>query len=291
MEQGLLSSLQKLVEALVKHLLHASALTFLEFFILFGPLLIAALISHVVSRRLEYRMIRLAGVNWYIYLLGWLGTPVHEVGHALMCLFFRHRIVEIRLFKPDKETGTLGYVRHSFNPKSIYQQIGNFFIAIGPILLGGAVLFAAARLLLEPKGFPWPKDTTTGIQSLADIPPATAFWFADIVSGLGRFLGSLDFCSYRTWIFLYLAVAIGAHVNLSPADLASAKLGFLLICVLLLAANIILTLFVPKVPFSVFQLPGRYLGFLSSIVLASAGMLLPLLALMELLGIIRKKGI
>ena len=76
------------------------------------------------------------------YLVAWLGTPVHELGHALFCLIFGHKIEEIRFFKPDKDTGTLGFVYHTWNPKNPWHVLGNFFIGIGPVVLGCAVLFA-----------------------------------------------------------------------------------------------------------------------------------------------------
>jgi len=282
-----MSRLSEVVGALFHHLLSATALTFVEFFILFGPLLIAALASHAISRRVEGRTIQLAGANAYIYVLGWLGTPVHELGHALMCVLFRHEIKEIKLFAPDKKTGQLGYVLHGFDPKSIYQQVGNFFIAIGPILLGGGVLFAAARLLVGP-GFNSQADATGGIDSIGAIPGALAAWLGETVSTLGRFFSALAFKDYKTWIFLYLTVAVGSHVNLSPADLMSGKHGFFLICLLLFLANIILTVFT-DVPFGAFHFAGRYMGLLASIVLASAGLLLPLLLVLETLALITRK--
>ena len=77
--------------------------------------------------------------------MAWLGTPIHELGHALFCVIFRHRITKIEFFKPDPVSGTLGYVEHKWNRHNLWQVLGNFFIGVGPVILGCAVLFAVSR--------------------------------------------------------------------------------------------------------------------------------------------------
>ena len=137
-----------MVELILSYLGQALAATFIQILILFTPGLLLTLILHFETGFIQHRTINTLGLRWYLGLFGWLGTIIHELGHALFCLIFRHKITEMKLLDPDPETGTLGYVRHSYDPKNIYQLVGNFFIGIGPILLGTAVIFLLCYWLL-----------------------------------------------------------------------------------------------------------------------------------------------
>ena len=78
------------------------------------------------------------------FATSWLGTPVHELGHALMCLVFGHRIERIRLFP-----GRCGVamVQHTYSRKNVYATMGNLFIGLGPIFTGLAVILAVLTLV------------------------------------------------------------------------------------------------------------------------------------------------
>lgn len=52
-------------------------------------------------------------------LTAWIGVPIHELGHAIMCVLFRHKIVGTQFFPTDTSQGALGYVQHQYNQKCI----------------------------------------------------------------------------------------------------------------------------------------------------------------------------
>ena len=179
-------------------------------FLLIGvlPWLAVALVMQLLSNSIRKSLAKIFGIQGDIYLTA-PGVMLHEIGHAVFCLIFRHKIVEMKLFSPE-EDGTLGYVNHSYNPNSFYQRIGNFFIGTGPIWFGVAVLSLISWLLL-------PNEMQ--ISNFFSLN----FW--------GR---------WQSYIWLYLALTISSHITLSPPDLAgsvdggiaimaTALLGFLLL--------------------------------------------------------------
>ncbi len=94
-------------------------------------------LEHFIQSRLATRF------GWRSVLVtGWLGTPIHELSHAAMCLLFRHRIDEIQLFDPDVREGRLGYVRHSYRKGNWFEEAGNVLIGTAPLIGGSVVLMS-----------------------------------------------------------------------------------------------------------------------------------------------------
>jgi hypothetical protein len=69
-----------------------------------------------------------------------LGTPVHELGHAAMCLLFGHKITRMKLWSPRVKGGLYGYVEHSYHRKNLWARMGNLFIGMGPLFSGLGVV-------------------------------------------------------------------------------------------------------------------------------------------------------
>ena len=207
--------------------------TGLQLLYFFGPVLLLALIMQLLVSSVEQVSYNIMGRKIYLFCFAWLGVSVHELGHALFCLIFRHKIEEIKLFSPDSETGSLGYVRHSYNKSSMYQRIGNFFIGIGPILLGSLVIFFSAKLLLNSQ-----IQTATSSQAIGLIELLSSSFF-----GAWDYFTSLfvleSLTRWQTYLFFYISFSVGSHITLSRADIKGAFSGFISLVLVVFIVNLI----------------------------------------------------
>ncbi len=218
--------------------------TLQQLFWIFGLLLIFGIILNYLSRITRISFLKSAGYKADIRITGWIGVPVHEAGHALFCLIFGHKIHKIKFFTFNPRNRTLGYVRHSYNASSIYQKTGNFFIGVGPILFGAAVLYGILYFLLP--------QVACGISFVSE----TGYWSVDaaanipaIVSGFGEVslqaisgvFQKENITEPRFWIFLYLSVSVASHMALSLSDIKNAGLGLITIFFIFLAYNAVVS--------------------------------------------------
>lgn len=192
-----------------------------------------------LCRRAFCRILGRAG-NKILLATGIVGTPIHELSHALMCLIFGHKIKQIKLYQPNSIDGTLGFVTHSYNKKNVYHQIGNFFIGVAPIICGSGFLFLLMRLLTPQISF----DMWDSLKAVSSGSLESYFGF------VGDFLGSLfdtsNLGSVSWWIFIILAIMISSHMELSGPDIKGGAAGFAFIAVLLLTIDVLLFLISPE---------------------------------------------
>lgn len=177
-----------------------------------------------------------------LLITGAVGTPIHELSHALMCIIFGHKIVEMKLYHPDSDDGTLGYVNHTFNPRNLYHQIGNFFIGVAPILCGSGVLLLLMYLLV-PGVY---SEVTEELQFIGllstdffDLSTYAGYLdlFWQVISDIFDFTNSGNIL---WWIFVILGLMISSHMELSTADIKGGFKGFLFMAGVLLVADIIM---------------------------------------------------
>ncbi len=187
-----------------------------------------------LCRRGFCRLLGKAGPKILLFT-GIVGTPIHELSHALMCKIFGHRIDEMKLYSPNSKDGSLGYVRHSFNPKNIYHQIGNFFIGIAPVLGGSGVLLLLMYFMV-PDVFSYVTYILGNMGNMRGI--------VEMVSAIVEiFVSVFDFSNSDNvvwWIFVVLSLMISSHMELSSADIKGSIKGLLILCGLVLTVDIII---------------------------------------------------
>lgn len=178
--------------------------------------------------------------NRSIYLSAIVGTPIHEISHAIACVPFRHKVDEVVLFKPDG-AGTLGYVNHSYNPLSLWQQIGNFFIGTAPLVGGTASIYLLTYLML-PNSLELLSAVASSTSAYHKVAGATTFVLAlhSELSVISKLLYQAAIENpYRFALWSYLTGAISLHLSPSPADMKGSVKGFILIVLLLTAFRFI----------------------------------------------------
>lgn len=144
-----------------------------------------------------------------------IGTPIHELGHALMCLIFGHKITEMKLWDPRAKNGTLGHVRHSYNRRNIYHRLGNLFIGLGPIFSG--LLIMILMLLIA---FPDTLNTyvTTATEAVSSGERGVSVW----IEGIKILPSLLSESATAPWlraIAVLVMLSVSLHITLSPADI------------------------------------------------------------------------
>lgn len=224
-----------------------------------------------------------------VRISGAVGTPVHELSHALMCLIFGHRITDMKIYSNKKRSKTLGYVEHSYNRRNVYHLVGNFFIGIAPIVVGGLVVTLFVRLLT-----PWMYNDM--MKEFSDVMSADGAGFftemvKSIVSVFISFFKFSNFTSWRWWVCIILAFAISIHMEISRSDIKGGLKGLGVIAVILLVVDLVLAFLFPKALTAVtsgFVTAGIYLGMFlmipaifSGIVLLVSGLVALIKALAE----------
>ncbi len=204
--------------------------------ILLIPACLVALAIHLFEFSIQLQLASRWG--WRsVMITGWLGTPIHELSHVIMCFLFRHRIDEVRFFDPDPASGRLGFVKHSYRQGNWFEELGNGFIGIAPFL-GGSIALLSLSLMFYPEStlelFRIQASTERESWQLITQIPFEAFV---------QFLSSLftieNLQTVRMWLFLYLCLCVAAHMAPSMSDYVGALRGLILITELSLIVTIL----------------------------------------------------
>jgi len=186
----------------------------MEFLVVVSVFLLFGFLLYWLEKRTFSVLSTAFGFKAVVYTTGWLGTTAHELGHAAMCLLFGHRITDMRVFSPDLDSGVLGYVHHSYDPKNLYHQVGRLFIGVAPLFTGCALLVGLTFVFFPN-------------YQIALVTPDYNHGVSDYLKVLGTpVLGTMrvifsprSFIGWEFWVFLYLAVCVASHLAPSPKDM------------------------------------------------------------------------
>lgn len=165
-----------------------------------------------------------------------IGTPIHELGHAMMCPLFGHKIESMCLWSPRAENGVYGYVNHSYNRKNVWQKFGNLFIGVGPIFSGMLVMVLMLWLCFPNQWNDYLASTaglTWGEGALGELAGNIFALFLNLPNAF-----KTD--ALRAILGLVVILPISLHISLSPQDIKG-SLGAMPFYLLLLLVFAIIT--------------------------------------------------
>jgi hypothetical protein len=192
------------------------------------------------------------GILW----TAWLGTPIHELGHIIFAKIFLHKITRVALFEPNKDTGELGSVDHSYKKYSLWQRLGNFFIGAAPMIFGSFFLVVLLYLLV-PNGKEIFLPLTSNINTLPSFLNA-------IKQTLQNLFILENLKAWNFWLFVYVSFCIASHLAPSKQDRKGMWGGFFWIIILLIITNLIALFFHADLTQYILK-TNQYLGIFTAI--------------------------
>jgi len=219
-----MSNFQETLLSILVYLLNSILLTLKIIFSLFFPIIFACIILNLLSREQNKRLLYIGG--WKALMVSaWIGTPIHELSHYLAAVIANHKIIDLKLFKPDKRTGSMGYMTHTFKEDDVYQAVfGNTIIAIAPFFGGAAVIYFFSTIifsdfsLFAPEA---PRLYYLNLDSLNEWNTYSLFFNSHLkfFGFLFKKIFSLAMLSnWKLYLFLFLMFGIANHISPSGSD-------------------------------------------------------------------------
>lgn len=178
---------------------------------LFFPVMLQLLLLFAAGR-LFFRLA--SGISFlFTTLLVAIGTPVHELSHALGRLITFCGVADIKLVSDEAK---IAHVR----PKRRH-PIGNLVAAVAPLFGGTLVLWLTATYIIPGFETPTIEPPQLDLESAASL----GIVLREALDYLGRFvqaayegLPGLQWGNWRTYVGLYIAFSMGMGIAPSPVD-------------------------------------------------------------------------
>ncbi|CEN22961.1 hypothetical protein [Paraclostridium sordellii] len=222
--------------------------SFFNLISIMGIFIFFGLIFNIIEEKNNRLLQKTFGVKSIIFT-GFIGTVVHELSHLLMALLFNHKIIAVELFRPKKykNDGVLGFVKHTYNSKSLYQQIGNFFIGIAPMIFGTFFIWVLLILLSNNSYQTFISNLNINLYNHLiksyDFYNLLKLLFNDIFNFIKTILSFNYLFNIKHLILLFLIYSITTHMSLSLSDLKGSLKGlsvcFLVIFIITFLNNIL----------------------------------------------------
>ncbi|MCE0759505.1 hypothetical protein LWH94_09845 [Marinobacter sp. G11] len=161
-----------------------------------------------------------------ILLSGSVGTPVHELSHAITAMAFGMKVTGIRFYYPDPQSQTLGYVSYRYNPYNFVHSLGIFFTGIAPLIAASYLVYAAFYLSGLPNLHEYLILSSDEALMHSGTVNVVGQWSADL-------LGKTN--SWQTILVLVVAMMLGLHSTPSGADLRGSMRGAFAVLVVIAA--------------------------------------------------------
>lgn len=168
---------------------------------------------------------------------GIVGTPIHELSHAVACVLFGMKILDVSLYSPNPLTGTLGYVRFSYRPHSGIHALGRVVQGMAPMITSAVLLilvFSLGDEMGRPGSMPlhvWVWDSVRVTASSAGEVFFSGWEGALLVVGMSLLALHLipsvsDIQVSLGGLFLVLAIVICLLIGLDFLQASAAQAGF-----------------------------------------------------------------
>lgn len=114
-----------------------------------GIFLIFGLLFKLLSSEIQKLEINLFG--FFSYIIIYPFVIIHELAHLIMAIIFTNRITEVKLLNFSNDS-TLGYVsfakvNSNFKIRNIYQNIGDFYVGLAPIIIGSGLFLFISKFI------------------------------------------------------------------------------------------------------------------------------------------------
>ncbi|HEY3396258.1 MAG TPA: hypothetical protein VGM19_01245 [Armatimonadota bacterium] len=141
--------------------------------------------------------------GWVVQVVRLPGNLVHELSHAVGFLVCGYRVRRLIPCVADRAGAGACQPGAPWSPLAV-PWLATGLAAVAPLVLGALVLSGAAQWLQIP----------LGAKLSLDAPGRS------VLDSFYHSLAALDYRSWHTWLFLYLAFTIGAELAPSSTDVA-----------------------------------------------------------------------